>query len=90
MSCIDSKLAVRLGLPIIDRQKIGGVSGLKEVNMHMAQIHIPTLNYTVYGSFAAVDLVDGGQKHEALIGPTFLQKFTMIYSGVTGDVEIFS
>jgi len=58
--------------------------------MHMAQIHIPTLNYTVYGSFAAVDLVDGGQKHEALIGPTFLQKFTMIYSGVTGDVEIFS
>ena len=90
MSCIDSKLAAKLGLPIIDKQKIGGVSGLKEVNMHMAQIHIPALGFTVYGSFAAVDLVDGGQKHEALIGRTFLKRFTMIYTGATGDVEIYS
>src|SRR5260221_9113831 len=37
-SCIDSRLAAQLALPIIDRRPISGVGGLKEVNMHLAQI----------------------------------------------------
>jgi hypothetical protein len=38
-SCIDNDLANKLGLPVVDRRHIGGVSGLKEVNMYMAHIH---------------------------------------------------
>lgn len=89
-SCIDAELAASLALPVIDRRPIAGVGGRKEVNMHLAQIFVPSLNFTVYGAFAAVDLAAGGQTHRALIGRTFLNRFTMIYIGTTGDVEIYS
>ncbi len=87
-SCIDSGLAMRLNLPVVDRQMIAGSKGNHEVNMHVGQIHIPSLNRTVYGSFAGVDLVAGGQAHHALIGRTFLMVYTMIYEGRTGSVTL--
>jgi len=88
ISCIDSGLAMRLNLPIVDRQHFGGIGGRHEVNMHLAQIHVPSLNFTIHGSFAAVDLIAGGQRHYALIGRTFLMRFTMIYEGRTGTVTL--
>jgi Aspartyl protease len=85
-SCIDADLAMRLNLPVIDRRQISGVHGAREVNVHLAHIHISSLNFTIYGPFCAVDLAPGGQHHRALIGRTFLQNFTMVYDGRTGDV----
>ena len=87
-SCIDSTLATTLGLPIMDRRKISGSGGEHEVNVHLAQIYIPSLGETIYGAFAAVDLAAGGQKHQALIGRTFLQHLVMNYNGVTGKVTL--
>lgn len=89
-SCIDGLLATQLGLPIVDRRPISGVHGSRQVNMHLAQIHIPSLAFTIYGAFAGVDLAAGGQPHKALIGRTFLQNFTMVYEGRTGTVTISS
>jgi len=86
--CIDDQLAVKLRLPLIDRRSVSGIGGRKEVNMYLAQIHVPSLPHTIYGAFAGVDLVAGGQAHQALIGRTFLRSFTMIYSGLTGDVTL--
>ena len=85
-SCIDSDLAMRLNLPVIDRRHIAGVHGAREVNVHLAHIHIPSLVFTLYGAFSAVDLAAGGQQHRALIGRTFLQYFTMVYEGRSGTV----
>ena len=87
-SCIDDQLGIRLGLPIIDQRDIAGISGVKKANMYLAQIHIPSLSYTIYGSFAGVDLVGGGQVHQVLVGRTFLSAFKMVYDGTTGDVTI--
>jgi predicted aspartyl protease len=87
-SCIDSRLAAQLNLPIVDRRGIGGVGGAHVVNIHLAQVHVPSLGKTVVGAFAAVHLAAGGQAHHALIGRTFLQHFTMIYEGRTGTVTI--
>lgn len=89
-SCVDDALANKLQFPIVDRRKIAGSKGAHEVNMYLAQIHIPSLNFTLWGGFAGVDLTAGGQRHVALIGRTFLRHFTMIYSGSTGDVKLFS
>jgi hypothetical protein len=86
--CIDSLLAAQLSLPIVDRRKISGVGGEHEVNVYMAQIHVPVFPFTVYGAFCGVDLAAGGQSHKALIGRTFLQHFTMLYEGHTGRVVI--
>jgi hypothetical protein len=58
--------------------------------MHLAQIHISTLKFTLYGTFAGVHLIKGGQVHKALIGRTFLRHFTMVYEGKTGRVTISS
>ena len=89
-SCIDNLLAATLNLPVMDRRQISGVGGKHFVNMYLAQIHAPGLNFTIYGSFAGVELRAGGQPHNALIGRTFLQFFTMIYEGKTGTVTISS
>jgi predicted aspartyl protease len=86
--CIDSQLAAQLNLPIVDRRHISGAHGKKEVNVHLAQVYVPSLNITMNGAFAGVDLVAGGQIHSALIGRTFLMHFRLIYNGMTGDVEI--
>lgn len=87
-SCIDSDLAMRLNLPVVDRRQISGAHGAKEVNVHLAHINIPSLLFTLYGPFCAVDLAAGGQQHRALIGRTFLQNFTMVYEGRTGNVTL--
>jgi len=88
-SFIDNDLAISLKLPIIDKQPVSGSNGKHMVNMYLAQIHVPSLQFTIYGSFGGVELAAGGQVHKALIGRTFLRKFTMMYSGSSGDVKIF-
>lgn len=88
-SCIDSLLAVQLKLPIVDRRKVVGVDGSFEVNMHIAQVHVPSLKFTVHGYFAGVNLVAGGMSYQVLIGRTFLQHVRMNYDGTTGCVTIF-
>ncbi len=87
-SCIDSALAANLDLPIVDRQNVAGVHGAHEVNIHLAQIHVPDLKFTVSGLFAAVHLRAGGQPHFALIGRTFLRAVKMTYDGVSGSVTL--
>jgi len=89
-SCIDSLLASQLNLPIIDKQPISGIGGQQEADIHLAQIHVPSLAFTLYGVFAAVHLSAGGQRHKALIGRSFLRHFTMVYEGKTGTVTISS
>ena len=89
-SCIDSLLAASLNLPIVDRKPISGVHGNHIANMHLAQVFVPALNFTIYGMFAGVDLIAGGQVHGALIGRAFLQSFTMVCEGRTGTVTISS
>jgi predicted aspartyl protease len=87
-SCIDQILAANLGLPIVDRRPISGSHGAHDTNMYLAQIHVPGVNFTIFGVFAGVDLKDGGQVHEALIGRTFLQRFHMTYNGNSGSVVL--
>jgi predicted aspartyl protease len=87
-SCIDSGLAMQLNLPIIDRQRVSGVHGVREVNMHLGHVVIPTLGKYISGAFAGVDLIAGGQPHHALIGRMFLQHFVLFYDGRTGLVSI--
>lgn len=87
-SCIDSSIAANLGLPVIDRQRVAGVHGAGEVNVHLAQILIPGLDIVISGRFTGVHLYAGGQPHGALIGRTLLQHVTMIYNGITGSVII--
>lgn len=89
-SCIDSSLAMSLTLPVVNRMEVSGVHGRKEVNVYLAQIHVPSLPFTIYGNFAGVDLKAGGQPHSALIGRTFLRMFKMEYDGKTGKVTISS
>lgn len=87
-NCIDSALAVELELPVVDRATIAGVQGATEVNRHLAQIYIPELDWTVYGTFAGVHLAAGSSAHTALIGRTFLQDFTLTHDGRTGSVTL--
>lgn len=87
-SCIDSILADRLNLPFVGEQMFSGISGSSSRRMHLAQIFIPGLQWVIYGRFAAVDLISGGQPHAVLIGRSFLRSFKMIYEGRSGRVIV--
>lgn len=45
-SCIDDALARELGLPLVDRQQIAGVSGPQTHDVYMAHIDVPALAWT--------------------------------------------
>lgn len=89
-SCIDSALASELGLPIFDRRTVSGVNGTLEVDFHLAQVHVPSLKFTLQGAFAGVPLIASGFRHKALLGRSFLSYVTMEYDGRTGQVVISS
>ena len=57
--CIDSLLATQLNLPIVDKRVTSGAHGSHEVNVHLAQVHVPALGRTMWGQFAAVHLSAG-------------------------------
>ena len=86
VSCIDAGLSASLGLPIVDRQPASGGGGPDHFNVSLAQIHVPSLPFTIYGGFMCVHLV--GQPHMAILGRDFLQSFTMVYHGPTGSVAL--
>ena len=83
--CIDSALANALALPVVDQRTVAGALGGGQVNMHIGQMCVPSLKQTMYGLFAGVHLLSGGQPYVALIGRTFLRDYTMTYEG-TGSV----
>ena len=86
---IDAALAQRLNLPVSDGvTTIAGIGGREEVPNYLAQIHIPALERTVEGVFAGVRLTESNQRHQILIGRTFLQECIMNYNGTTGRVTI--
>lgn len=87
-SCVDSELAMKLGLPHFDRRPVSSVSGKVVVDFHVAQVHVPSLRFTQSGPFAAVPLIASGFKFEALLGRSFLSYVQMTYDGVAGSVTV--
>lgn len=87
-SGIDSDLADDLRLPIVDRQAIAGVHGKASLNLHIAQIHIPDLDYVARGEFIGVHFSSVGLPYAAIIGRDILRRFKMTYDGTTGAVVI--
>ncbi len=89
-SCIDSALAARLQLPVVDRIALSGSNGAHQHDVFAAQITVPALGITEAGRFAGVHLTGGQQPHEVLLGRTFLQNVVMIYDGRRSQVMLAS
>ena len=89
-SCIDVTLASALGLTMVDTIQASGAFSRGEANTYLAQIFIPTLNFTLVGEFTGAHLLTGGQPHVALIGRTFLRHHRLVYDGRSGEVTLES
>ena len=85
-SCIDSTVAITLNLPIINEQSVAGAHRAGKVSVHLVQIYIPALVFTLYETFFGVYPIVGGQPHQALLGCDFLQYMTMDDKGNTDSV----
>ena len=90
ITCIDSSLARELDLPVVNQRSVSGAHGRAALNMHLAQVHIPSLGIVIYGEFAGAHLTAGGQPHFALIGRNILRRLRMTYDGTTGSVTLES
>ena len=88
LSCIDVTLAEQLQLPLVDRRPVIGVHGPEETNFYAAQLYNSDLGRSNHGLFAGLPLKGSGQLHYALIGRSFLERFSMTYEGRTGRVVI--
>lgn len=86
-TCIDSALAVELGLPVINKRAVCGV-GQMEVDVYLAQIHIERLRYTITGGFAGIPLIANGVREPVCLGRSFLRDCVLTYDGKTGDVNL--
>lgn len=75
-------------MPNANNQEHSGANGVFKVNIHAAQIYIPSLNRVIQGRFAGVHLSAGGQLHKALIGREILRHYTLTYEGSTGKVSL--
>jgi hypothetical protein len=87
-NCIDSGVATRAKLPIMDQRVVSGIGGATKVNMYMGRVYIPSLKTLLFQSFAGVELESGGQWHQAILGRSFLRPFTLKYYGPNGSVII--
>lgn len=85
-NAIDGLLAASLKLPIVGTSSVSGVRGEHSHVVHLAQVYVPSLDATIYGRFVAVELLNGRQPHAVLLGRTFLENYSMIYVGQTGEV----
>jgi hypothetical protein len=85
---IDCDLANILRLPLVDRREVAGSMGRHQVDVFLAQIHIPSLDFTQYGKFAGAYLHKGGLHYEVLMGRTFLANFILLYNGRSGSVTL--
>lgn len=90
ISSIDSELAQDLNLPLVDQQDVLGVGGKHTMPMFLAQIHVPDLEFTIYGKFVGAHLAQGGQFHKVLLGRTFLRHCVMIYDGHENRVALLT
>lgn len=85
-SCIDEKLARKLGLTPIDRQEIGGIKGKKEHIIYLGMIYVPPpLKKHRKGPFIGVNM-EGRQP--VLLGRDFLRGCILIYNGTNGTISI--
>ena len=96
---IDQELAQKLSLPVVEREMIFGISGLIEVDVHIVQIFVPTLNGTfvtrcfsvaVSQAFAVDSTIDGESiTHQLILGRDFLASFLLSYDGRSGAASLF-
>jgi len=87
LSYIDLTLAKRLALPEIDKEAVTPILGGRQVIVtYMAHIHIPSLAFTLIGSFGGVDLAPFHVA--AVLGREFLMGWKMKYDGTTGIVTL--
>lgn len=85
--CIDTTLASALDLPIIGNERVGGVHGVENVNVHLARIQVTGVNLTMEGRFSGVQLRSAGMPL-VLLGRDFLSMYSMDYDGRSGSVTL--
>ena len=84
---VDTNFALANGLPLVDRERVIGAFGASDVNVYLAQMHIPHIPFTVHGRFAGADL--SGLGCIALIGRApVLTRCRMVYDGPSGSVSL--
>lgn len=86
-TCIDSAVATEIHLPVIDKQRVGGV-GLLVVDVYNGQIHIGLLRYTIHGPIAGIPGLEDRIHVPVVLGRAFLRDFLLTYNGRTGDAQI--
>lgn len=87
-SSIDSALAARLGLQVVDEKQVSTSGGLETFNVYSGRLEVSELNFVKRGPLLGANLSGGHQPYGALLGRDFLRHCSMHYDGPTGSVKI--
>ena len=86
-TCIDSALADEIRLPVVNKQRVGGV-GLLTVDVYNGQIHVGLLRYTIHGPIAGIPGLEDRIHVPVVLGRAFLRDCKLVYDGRSGEVTI--
>jgi predicted aspartyl protease len=87
VTCIDDKIAQKLGLPINDRVKLASAShDNTEKNVYPAEIVF--IGVPIRVNVEAVGAVLDNQDLVALFGRDLLQSWTIFYNGIAGQITV--
>ena len=81
-SAIDERLAMRVGLPCINRGDVVGATGESSQNFYLAQLYFPSHDWLVVEQMVGVSLGEGQQLIH--LGRPFLNHVTLLVDGSTG------
>jgi predicted aspartyl protease len=88
ISCIDIHLAKSLELPEVDAITAVTADGPTHAVAYLAQVHSPSLKFTLHGRCAGLRIAALTHPHVMLIGRDFLSHFRLLYDGPSGNVEL--
>jgi hypothetical protein len=85
-SAIDERLAMRAGLPCINRGNVVGATGESSQNFYLAQLYFPNHDWLVVEQMVGVSLGEGQQLIH--LGRPFLNHVTLLVDGATGSYAL--
>lgn len=88
VTCVDDSIAQKLGLPVIDRANMASAShDATQVNVYPALIEFVGFKIKINAQrVMGASLANQGVA--VLIGRDVLQRFTLFYNGITGEITM--
>jgi len=84
--CIDYRLAMELGLKVINQTTVGVVGGIAMANVYLGRLSLPEIGFDEVMPLYALKVRQ--PTHAVLLGRSFLQNYIVTFDGPAGHFTV--